>query len=134
MDVDVQEMLKEFGASASELRRYLENPMIDPHVQRDEVDRGTTVRHVKLLRDRLEKTLRDEIKEKLNISDRRASELGKEIKEKIEISDRSVSELHDEIKGIDGRVSELRDEINGKFAKIMEILEASHNSATRGGL
>jgi len=117
MDVDVQEMLREFGASASQLRKYLGNPMIDPHVQRDEVDRGTTVRHIKLLRDRLEKTLRDEIKDKFKISDR------------------SVSELRDEIKEtIDGRVSELRDEINEKFVKIMEILEASHNSATRGGL
>ena len=52
-------MLKDAGVSASELRRYLENPIIDPDVQRDEVDRGTTVKHVKLLRDHLKRDYQD---------------------------------------------------------------------------
>jgi len=63
-------MLKDAGVSASELRRYLENPIIDPDVQRDEVDRGTTVKHVKLLRDHLKET----IKTHLTNSESRVSE------------------------------------------------------------
>ncbi|CAM9703899.1 unnamed protein product [Ascophyllum nodosum] len=49
--VDVQKMLSDSGTSAEKLRKYLDNPILDPVVQRDEVDRGTTVKDIKLLRD-----------------------------------------------------------------------------------
>ena len=49
--VDVHAMLRDSGTSAKELRKYLDNRMIDPVVQRDEVDRVATVKDLKLLRD-----------------------------------------------------------------------------------
>ena len=42
-------MLRDSGTSAKELRKYLDNRMIDPVVQRDEVDRVATVKDLKLL-------------------------------------------------------------------------------------
>ena len=79
MEVNVQDMLKDAGVSASGLRKYLENPMIDPRVQRDEVNRATTVEHVKLLRDHLVKT-----------SESRVSELHDEMKEKFAINEAEI--------------------------------------------
>lgn len=45
------------GLTVQQLREYLANPMDDPMVQRDEETRETTVEHIKLLRDRLEKII-----------------------------------------------------------------------------
>ena len=86
LDVDVQEMLKDTGVSASDLRKYLENPMIDPDVRRDEVDRTTTVEHVKLLRDHL--------KEETQI---RFETLHATVKTLSADGERNISELRDEI-------------------------------------
>ena len=37
------------GIGVGELQKYLEDPMSDPDVRRDEETRATTVEHVKLL-------------------------------------------------------------------------------------
>lgn len=110
VDVDVQKMLEETGVSASKLRKYLENPIIDPNVQRDEVNRGTTVEHVKLLRDRIKET----------------------IKAHSENTERRVSELRDEMKEMSERfsstnriVSELRNEMDQKMSRVLEVLEVN---------
>ena len=163
VDVNVQDILKDAGVSASELRKYLENPMIDPRVQRDEVNRATTVEHVKLLRDHLKDTvtalsvntesrvseLHDKMKEKFAINEGRVLELRNEINDKFAINEGRVSELRDEIKDmfalIEGRVSELhdkmnekmselRDEVSAKFTTIIEMLEVNHNSILRKGV
>ena len=44
-----------------ELQRYLDDPMSDPDVRRDEETRTTTVEHIKLLRNRLEATTKEQI-------------------------------------------------------------------------
>lgn len=44
------------GIGADKLREFLEDPMNDDDVRQDEKDRKTTVEHIKLLRDRLERT------------------------------------------------------------------------------
>lgn len=56
-------MLKEApgGVGASDLRKYLEDPMSDPNVRQDEINRRITVEHVKLLRECLETTTRDRV-------------------------------------------------------------------------
>lgn len=48
---------------ASELQLFLDDPMSDPAVRRDEETRPTTVEHIKLLRNRLEATNKDQIDE-----------------------------------------------------------------------
>ena len=129
--VDVQKMLKDAGVSASDLRTYLENPMIDPDVRRDEVDRTTTIEHMKLLRDHLKEEteirfnrLHETVK---TLSANRESRVS-EIRDDIATTNRRVSELGDSMNNrfatTDRRVSKLRDEMNEKFAKIINILEA----------
>lgn len=49
------------GIGVGELQKYLEDPMSDPDVRRDEETRATTVEHVKLLRNRLEATTKEHI-------------------------------------------------------------------------
>lgn len=44
------------GLSVAQLQRYLDDPMSDPVVRQDERTQSTKVEHLKLLRDRLEKT------------------------------------------------------------------------------
>ena len=51
------------GLAVSDLQRYLDDPMSDPDVRRDEETRATTVEHVKLLRNRLEATTKEHIVE-----------------------------------------------------------------------
>lgn len=54
-DVSVAQILKRArGMTVNKLRRYLEDPMIDPEVREDEKSREVTVEHLKLLRNRLE--------------------------------------------------------------------------------
>ena len=138
VDVNVQDMLKDAGVSASGLRKYLENPMSDPRVQRDEVNRATTVEHVKLLRDHLVKTsesrvskLHDKMKEKFAINEGRVSELRDKINDKFALIEGRVSELRDEI---NEKMSELRDEVSAKFTTIIEMLEVNNNSIQRKGV
>ncbi|CAN0013273.1 unnamed protein product [Ectocarpus fasciculatus] len=50
------------GVGAQKLREFLDDPMDDKDVRQDENDRRTTVRHVKLLRNRLENTIKEELR------------------------------------------------------------------------
>ena len=51
---DVYSMIEVAVFRASGIHKYRQDPMIDPRVRPDDVERGTTVEHIKLLRDRLE--------------------------------------------------------------------------------
>lgn len=104
------------------MRKYLENPIIDPEVERDEVDRNTTVEHVKLLRDHLKETITNTESrgsENVSMGERRISELREEIKEEFSNSYRIISEL--------------RNEMNEKFARVLEVLEVNRISSLREG-
>ncbi|CAB1099736.1 unnamed protein product [Ectocarpus sp. CCAP 1310/34] len=50
------------GVGAKKLREFLDDPMDDKDVRQDERDKRTTVEHVKLLRNRLENTIQDELR------------------------------------------------------------------------
>ena len=115
-DVDVQKVLEETGVSASKLRKYLENPIIDPNVQRDEVNRGTTVEHVKLLRDYLKET----IKAHSESTEHRVSELRDEMKE-----------MSEKFSNTNRIVSELRNEIDQKMSRVLEVLEVNRISGLK---
>lgn len=52
------------GVGADKLREFLESPFDDKDVRRDEKGRNPTVEHIKLLRNRLERTTRDELQER----------------------------------------------------------------------
>lgn len=51
------------GVGAKELRKFINEPMDDVHVRQDEKDRPTTMEHMKLLRNRLEQTHKDDLQE-----------------------------------------------------------------------
>lgn len=51
------------GLEVPELQQYLDDPMSDPDVRRDEETRATTVEHIKLLRNRLEATTKERVDE-----------------------------------------------------------------------
>ena len=57
----VQNMLQSRGVGVGDLHKYLEDPMMDPEVRPDEVERGATVKHIKLLRNRLEKRFNERV-------------------------------------------------------------------------
>lgn len=61
----VESMLKKGpgGVGADKLREFLDDPMHDKDVRQDEKERATTVEHVKLLRNRLEKSRKDDLKQ-----------------------------------------------------------------------
>ena len=65
------------GVGASKLSKFLEDPMDDMDVRQDEKDRNTTVEHMKLLRNRLESTT----KEQLNVVRNDVDELRNDVKE-----------------------------------------------------
>ncbi|CAM9524132.1 unnamed protein product, partial [Ectocarpus sp. 12 AP-2014] len=50
------------GVGAQKLREFLHDPMDDKDVRQDEKDRRTTVEHIKLLRNRLENTSKEQLK------------------------------------------------------------------------
>ncbi|CAB1104558.1 unnamed protein product [Ectocarpus sp. CCAP 1310/34] len=50
------------GVGAQKLREFLDDPMDDKDVRQDEKDRRTTVEHIKLLRNRLENTSKEQLK------------------------------------------------------------------------
>ncbi|CAM9587374.1 unnamed protein product [Ectocarpus fasciculatus] len=50
------------GVGAQKLRDFLDDPMDDKDVRQDEKDRRTTVEHIKLLRNRLENTIKEELR------------------------------------------------------------------------
>ena len=99
--IDVQKMLGDAGTEASDLRKYLEDPMCDPKVRPDEVDRGTTVKHMKLLRDRLET--------KFN---KRVDHLGMEFNERIDHLEKTINETN-----------ALGSETNRKIGLVLEMLQ-----------
>ena len=134
-DADVQKMLKDAGTGASDLRKYLEDPMCDPKVRSDEVDRGTTVKHMKLLRDRLEKKFNERVDhldkkfgEHVNHLDKKFHEhvnhLGKELNERVDHLDKKFSEHVDHLgKDFNERVNHLRKDFNER----VDSLEANAN-------
>ena len=122
-NVDVQKMLKDAGTEASDLRKYLEDPMCDPKVRSDEVDRGTTVKHMKLLRNRLEKKL-EKFNERVDHLDKKFKEhvdhLGKEFSEHVDHLDKKLNGRDDHL---DKKLSEHVDHLDKKFREHVDHLE-----------
>lgn len=64
----IESMLREGreGVGAEKLHHFLDNPMDDEDVRQDEKGKHTTVEHIKLLRNRLERTTKEELGELRN--------------------------------------------------------------------
>ena len=107
--IDVQKMLGDAGTEASDLRKYLEDPMCDPEVRPDEVNRGTTVKHMKLLRDRLETKFNE-----------RVDHLGMELNERINHLERKLNERVD---NLETNTNALGSETNIKIGLVLEMLQ-----------
>ena len=123
-DADVQKMLRATGTGASDLRKYLEDPMCDRNVRPDEVDRGTTVKHMKLLRDRLEKKLEKKFNEHVDHLDQKFSEhvdhLDKKFNERDDHLDKKFSEHVDHL---DKKFNERDDHLGKKFSEHVDHLD-----------
>lgn len=109
----IGEALKRYGTAAQgsslsvqQLREFLENPMKDPVVQRDEETRETTVEHVKLLRDHLTEMVGD-----------RVGELGAGTATRFESLetkfDSRVGALSEKVDKVDEKLSEILRKLNG---------------------
>lgn len=97
---DVASMLKNSraGLSVAELQERLEDPMNDPEVRHEEREQATKVEHLKLLRDRLEKTSASEAQalwERLKHVDDRVGSVEKTLRvmtDKLDSLGRAISE------------------------------------------
>lgn len=104
--------LKRYGKTAQgvslnvqQLREFLENPMKDPVVQRDEETRETTVEHVKLLRDHLTEMVGDRVN---GLDAATATRF-----ESLKISlDGRVGALSQKVERVDQKISEILQKLN----------------------
>lgn len=101
----IERMLKKGpgGVGAEKLRAFLEDPMNDKDVRQDEKERKTTVEHIKLLRDRLERT-----------TDKQLQELGKHVASKGELQELQNT-VKSELKEILERVEATKEELKELF-------------------
>lgn len=67
------------GLGVEELRKYLDDPMSDPDVRREEETRATTVEHVKSLRNRLEATTKEHIHDMQSYLVRATGDLSRQV-------------------------------------------------------
>lgn len=67
--INIDDMLRTAprGVGADKLREFLKDPMDDNDVRQDEKNKPTMVEHIKLLRDRLEKTTERKLKDRLEL-------------------------------------------------------------------
>ncbi|CAM9861414.1 unnamed protein product [Sphacelaria rigidula] len=108
-DVDVHDILKEAPGKervgADDLRRFLENPMSDPEVRQDELNRPTTVEHIKLLRNRLQAEIKDHVDK---------------IKGHV---DEKIQTLEEKVRGVKAQSEELSINLSRKFEDVTQKLE-----------
>ena len=79
---------------SEDLRRFLDDPMSDPEVRQDELNRATTVEHVKLLRDRLEDEIKGHVDEKVDKVMATVYELEENVNQKLEALTVMLKDLH----------------------------------------
>lgn len=136
-EVKVHQMLKEApgAVGASNLRKYLEDPMSDPKVRQDETKRGTTVEHIKLLRDRLEETTRDRVEHLAATAKDHANELHavvRKLTEECADSKTMIAEQRIELTRAlmeqQRMISEQRDEFNRALMEQQKMICEQHNA------
>jgi len=104
------------GLGVHQLSLCLEDPMSDPMVRRDEETRHTTVKHIKLLRNRLEETDAARVD---NLLERIESAL--KVKEE-RLEDKITAAI---ASAVDEKVNELQKVIQSKLDAVLEKLETS---------
>ncbi|CAN0069824.1 unnamed protein product [Scytosiphon promiscuus] len=86
--------------NVQQLREFLENPMKDPLVQRDEETRETTVEHVKLLRDNLTEMVGDRVGELAATTTAEFERLETALSAKVDRVDEKLSEILRKLNGV----------------------------------
>lgn len=105
------------GLSVQQLREYLANPMNDPDVQRDEESRETTVEHIKLLRDRLEDTVRQRVSELESSTANRMVDFQTGVETKVgDVVDARLGELSQKVAGLDDKLERILGALNAAVA------------------
>ena len=112
---NVHRILGLAGAGGSNVLKYLEDPISNPEVRPDEVERGTTVEHVKLLRNRLENRFND-----------RVDRLEKKVNERVDYLEARTNDLF-------AHVSETNRRTEENVSLILEILQGGQGSFGRRG-
>lgn len=96
------------GVGADKLREFLEDPMNDDDVRQDEKDRPTMVEHIKLLRNRLETTTKNELKELRNnvASKMEVHELQRNVATKSEVQElqNQLNQIFLVVKGLEEKI------------------------------
>lgn len=100
--VNVDDMLKAQpdGVVAAELLEFLVDPLRDEAVREDERKRNTTVEHIKLLRNRLERT----------------------IDLKVEPLQKSIDDRHVQLDNLRKTVTEMGERLNEKLDNVVELI------------
>ena len=141
-DTEVHSILKSTGLEASELQKYLEDPMIDPEVRPGEAESGATVEHMKLLRNVLEKKfsvrvdclekkmddrgegLEKKFSDRVDCLEKKVDHLGEGLEKKF--SDRVdclEKKMDDRGEGLEKKVGDLGEGLEKKFSDRIDCLE-----------
>ena len=102
------------GLGVGELQKYLDDPMSDPDVRRDEETRATTVEHVKLLRNRLEATTKDHIDELQSYLVRATEDVSRQVGRASAVADGDVGVRT----GDESGPSDMQRQLNARFRKL----------------
>lgn len=99
---DVHDMLKDApgGVPASDLQKYIDDPLSDPEVRHDEKNRSTTVEHIKLLRNRLEQRTHEMLQDEV-------SALKPMMKDTLD----AITAMNERVRNLEAKVSEMGREI-----------------------
>ena len=138
LDAKVHSILESTGLVASELQKYLDDPMIDPKVRPDEVELGATVEHMKLLRnvlndrvDRLEKKMDDrgeglekKFSDRVDCLEKKVGDLGegleKKFRDRVDCLEKNFS---GRIDSLDKKMDDRGEGLEKKFGDRVDCLE-----------
>lgn len=110
------------GLVAGDLQAYLEDPISDPEVRQDETSRATTVEHIKLLRNRLEKTCSTHLDAGVNRLNREISMSAVDVNARLTRLEEEVAEIKTHF---DGQLARLEQDVavaQGKVGKKVDKL------------
>ena len=142
LDAKVHSILESTGLVASELQKYLEDPMIDPKVRPDEVELGATVEHMKLLRNVLSEKMDDRgegLEKKIDCLEKKVGDLGegleKKFRDRVDCLEKNFSgridsldkKMDDRGKGLEKKFGDRVDCLEKKFSDLGGTLEKKFN-------
>ena len=129
-DAKVHSLLESAGVKASVLQKYTEDPLIDPEVRPGEVELSTTVEHLKLLRNLLEKKVDDlgkdlkkKFSERVDYLDKKVGDLGEGLDKKVRGFGEGLGELGKRVNCLEKKVDNLGEGLEKTFSDRVDCLD-----------